>query len=143
MSLHFYFYKNPPLSYGLHHKGFSLIEIMMVVAIIAILASIALPSYNSSVLKGRRSDAQSALLDLASKMESYFYTNKTYTVTLSDLGATASSPEGFYTLGIAAATTACPITSCYALSATAIGSQVDDGDLSIDSQGRKRPADKW
>lgn len=124
--------------------GFSLIEVMVVVAIIAILAGIALPSYREYVRKGNRSDGQAALLNLGSALEKYFYTNKTYTATLSDVGySSATSSEGHYTLSIVAATTACPIASCYEIKATAIGGQVADGDLTMNSFGQKLPADKW
>jgi type IV pilus assembly protein PilE len=54
-----------------HHTGFSLVELMIVLAIIAIVAGIAYPSYNNSVLKGRRAEAQVALLDLLQQQERY------------------------------------------------------------------------
>ncbi|MBX2858514.1 MAG: type IV pilin protein [Cellvibrionaceae bacterium] len=127
-------------------RGFSLIELIIAVAIVAILAGIALPSFQSSAEKGRRSDGQAALLDAASKMESYFYTNKTYTTDMTALGFTAdpaNSSEGYYALEVAAATSSCPISSCFKLQATAQGAQVNDGNLSLASSGEKLPADKW
>lgn len=126
-------------------KGFTIIEILIVVSIIGILASVAFPAYDESRKKGRRTDGKSALLDLASKMEAYFYTNKTYTVDLTQLGyaAVPSTPEQHYTLGVNPSSAACPITSCYELQATAVGVQTSDGNLTLDSLGRKLPADKW
>lgn len=88
-------------------KGFSLIELMIVVVIVGILAAVAYPSYLSYITKSRRSDGQAALLDLANRMERYFSENHTYaTATIGTSSATtdvlssATSPEGWYTLSI-------------------------------------------
>lgn len=126
-----------------YYRGFSLIEIMIVIAIIGIIAGIAMPSYREHVRKGNRSDGQAALLNMASTMETYFYTNKTYSASLTDIGYNSASSDGHYTLSISSATTACPITSCYELKATAVGGQASDGDLTINSFGQKLPANKW
>jgi type IV pilus assembly protein PilE len=67
-------------------KGFTLIELMIVVLIIGILAAIAIPSYSAYVKRGARTKATQALLDVASREERYFYEHNTYTTTLSDLG---------------------------------------------------------
>lgn len=59
-------------------KGFTLVEIMIVVAIIGILASIAVPSYQDYVKKGKAAEATATLADLRIKMEQYYQDNRTY-----------------------------------------------------------------
>lgn len=60
------------------HKGFTLIELMIVVAIIGLLASIAIPAYQDYVKKGKAAEATSALADARVKMEQFFQDNRTY-----------------------------------------------------------------
>ena len=60
-------------------RGFTLIEVMIVVVIISILAAIAYPAYQSQLQQSRRIDAQTALLELAQYMERYYTTNGSYT----------------------------------------------------------------
>jgi type IV pilus assembly protein PilE len=63
---------------SLSQKGFTLIEIMIVVAIVGILASIAMPAYTDYVKRGKAAEATSALADARVKMEQYFQDNRTY-----------------------------------------------------------------
>lgn len=81
------------------HGGFTLIELMIVLAIVSILAAIAYPNYKDSVYKSRRSEAKTALMDLAARQEQYFTNTKTYADTLAKLGiTTTTTPGGWYTL---------------------------------------------
>lgn len=67
-------------------QGYTLIEILIVVAILGILAAVAIPSYMNSVLASNRSVAQAALLDLANRQEQFYLDNRTYSTDLADLG---------------------------------------------------------
>lgn len=87
----------------LHRRsaGFSLIELMVVVAIASILLAVAVPSYLYEVRKSRRTDAKTALLDLAGREERYFSTNNfAYTTSLASLGYAGTLPltlgSGYY-----------------------------------------------
>ena len=75
-----------------HAKGFTLIELMITVAIVAILASIALPAYNDYVLRGKFTEATGNLADLRVKMEQFYQDNRSYSVPL-DAG-TCGIPGG-------------------------------------------------
>jgi type IV pilus assembly protein PilE len=76
-------------TYGVRRRrGFTLIELMVTVAVIAILAAIAFPSYTSYVRKAKRATAQTGLMDLASKEQTYLLDRRTYTTTLTDLSFT-------------------------------------------------------
>ncbi|MCP3908002.1 MAG: prepilin-type N-terminal cleavage/methylation domain-containing protein [Oceanicoccus sp.] len=115
-------------------QGFTLIEVMIVLVIVSILASIALPSYQDSIRKARRSDATIALEKAAAIQEQHFFTKSTYSSDIDDIGGsggTLSSPEGFYliTTSVAAAATGCSTDGvCYLLTATATGVQADDSE---------------
>ncbi|SFM31789.1 type IV pilin protein [Variovorax sp. OV329] len=63
---------------GQHSRGFTLIEVMIVVAIIAILASIGVPAYSDYVRRGQLPEAFSALADFRMKMEQYYQDNRNY-----------------------------------------------------------------
>ncbi|MEL0586205.1 MAG: type IV pilin protein [Candidatus Thiodiazotropha sp. (ex. Lucinoma kazani)] len=112
-----------------YHKqrGFTLIELMIVVAIVGILAAIAYPSYVDSVRKGRRNDGMNALLDAAQKLEVVRARTGSYQTTLAAANINATSVEDFYTnLNIVAATGACPIVSCYVIEITGQNGQEND-----------------
>lgn len=107
--------------------GFSLIELLIVMAIAAILVMVALPAYNESVRKNRRSEAMTALSAVQQAQERWRANNVAYTTTLADLGLNAEDPWQYYTIAVVAAGEE-PLASAYV--ATALGrsgtSQADD-----------------
>lgn len=110
--------------------GFTLIELVIAMVIAAMLAAIAIPAYSSYVRKARRTDAKTALLNLASLEERLFSTTNNYSATATDLGYAAwpaSVGGGYYTVAaptVTAATTAAPAT--YSFTATAVNDQMKD-----------------
>ncbi|MCP3673102.1 MAG: type IV pilin protein [Gammaproteobacteria bacterium] len=116
-----YDYQSRNLLQAQRQNGFSLLELMIVVALMGIIMSIALPSYQDSIQKARRSDAMSALMDAANRQEQFMLDNNSYSTNLADIGMVNPTPEGHYNIAIVEATVACPITRCYVLSATADG----------------------
>ncbi len=124
---------NAPLTMAL--RGFTLIELLVTMAIVTILATIAVTSYSSQVQKSRRTDARSALLDLAGREEKLFSTTNAYSGAPSDLGyAAVGTPwpitvgSGYYTVSVAVPdpNQAAVTPTTYAITATPIGSQVAD-----------------
>jgi len=126
-------------------KGFTLIELMIVVVVIAILVAVAYPSYTQHMIKARRSDAEGALMNFANTMERYYTENGTYTGAASggnDTGAptifaTQAPVDGsskYYNLTI---NTATPTT--YVLRATPIAGSAQDGDgfLQVNQAGTR------
>lgn len=124
------------------HSGFTLIELMIVVAVIAVLAVIAVPAYNDSVTKARRSDGQAALMDAMARQERFFTQNNTYTTNFAALPLGTGSPDGHYTLS-AAACAGATIATCVIVTAAPQARQAHDGALTLNSRGQKLPADKW
>jgi len=122
-------------------NGFTLIELMITVAIVAILATIALPSYQDSVRKTQRATAQADLMQLASFMERFFTENNKYHQSNAATPVAVSLPSGVshdfytYTLPTKTATT-------FTLQATPSGSQAADtcGTLTITHTGAKGAA---
>jgi type IV pilus assembly protein PilE len=130
--------------------GFSLIELMVVVAIATILFAVAVPSYLTYVRQSRRTEARTAVLDLAGREERFFSTNgATYSVTPAQLGYAALPVVvggGYYSLSVcspACAPSAVAAPS-YTVTATYVGNQTRDrqcASFSVDSTGRQFAVD--
>ena len=125
-------------------KGFTLVEVLIVVAIIGILSAIAYPSYQSSVMKSHRSEGMELLFQVMEAQENYYSDNLTYTTDLSgDLGYAdpVVSTSEYYQISSAACGGG--LGKCVVLTATAINGQIPDGNLTLNSRGERTPADSW
>ena len=98
-----------------HQNGFTLIELMIVIAIISILAAIGYPAYQDSIRKAKRSDARAALLNASALQERWYMNTSSYTTAITNIGG-STSKEGFYTITVN--NTVCGDNSCYELVAT-------------------------
>jgi type IV pilus assembly protein PilE len=136
-------------------RGFTLIEVIIALALVGILAAIAIPSYQSYLLRAKRSVAQRVLLDIANRQERYYLDQRTYTADLRALGyassptyidsdgreVSSSNAERIYLVSVTAASP-----TAYTLSGKAQLGQIKDSgcpELTVDQAGRKLPSDCW
>lgn len=134
-------------------RGFTLIEMMIAVAVLAILGAIAYPSFIEQIRKSRRSDGIAALNQAMQAQERYRSNNPAYAAAITDLtGAVATSEKGYYTIAVKSGSTSA---TGYELTATATGAQASDakctslsvvmagGNISYNSAGTGTSALCW
>jgi type IV pilus assembly protein PilE len=127
-------------------NGFTLIELMITVAVIGILAAIAYPSYIDYLIRTSRAAAQSFMLDVSNKEEQYLLDARSYAAVANNAGFSAlgltvpSEVSSYYNLSVAS-----PSASTYTIQAAPIAGtrQAGDGTLTLTQDGTKSPAAKW
>ncbi len=139
-------------------NGFTLLELLVALAIVAILATLAVPSFQQQIRQARRADGQTALLKLAIEQEKFrancaCYANRIEgtrncdgaAASLHSLGLNALSPDGHYRLGLSQVTA-----TGFSASAEPLGDQAKDQaqgvacrPLTIDQDGHREPRECW
>ena len=121
--------------------GFTLIEIMIVVAILGLLAAVAIPSYREYVVRSNRADAKDKLSEIAYEQERFANRNRRYTLDMRELGLSADpapNGQGLYTVDAAVCANA-TVETCVTLTATPVPGkgQAGDGNLTLNTRGQK------
>ena len=127
----------------LRQTGFTLIELIITIAIIAVLARIAYPSYQQHLIKGNRTAAQAQMLDIANREQQYLLANRSFATKTQIEAAGYALPSEVsakYTYDIAVGSGNVPT---FTITMTPSGSQSTDGTMTLNSTGAKEPPAKW
>ena len=128
-------------------RGFTMIEVMITVAIVAILVSVALPTYNDYFIRANRAAAKTVLLDVANRQQQYFIDARGYAADMTALGvpptAIPTEVTKYYTITTSGVNTASP--PIFSVTGTPLAGtrQAADGALVYNSDGTMTPAAKW
>jgi type IV pilus assembly protein PilE len=135
---------NAQAAIQLKDRGFTLIELMITVAILAIIAAVAYPSYQEHVRKGHRAKAQALLMDMSMRQSQRMMDVRSYASDTATLGVPIPAEvSNFYTVSVSAFNAGPPQT--YTLAAAPKNAQANDkcGQLRINQAGAKEPAECW
>lgn len=120
-------------------RGVTLIELMIVVVVVGILASIAYPSYQQYILRSKRTEGKALLMDIVARQERFYMDRNSYSDDLTNLGFSSEAPksaEGNYEASVAAGPSG-DIASSYLVTVSPQwpGGDPECGDLTLDSRG--------
>ena len=130
-------------SRGSHNLGFTLVELVVTVAIVGILASASYGSYQSYVMRANRSAAQQFMLEVANRQELYLLDARVYATDVGSTGLGLTIPTRVATHYAITITPVAGPPPGYVITATPGGNQAMDGVLTLSSSGDKAPLDKW
>lgn len=131
----------------IQERGITIVELLIVMVIIGILTAIAFPTYDNHVRKGRRAEAQTLMMDIATKEQQFLLDARTYTDTIGVGGlniatsgwtCAATCTNASYSIAVVAPIPPAPPT--FTITATPQGAQVPDGNLTLDEKGNRTRA---
>jgi type IV pilus assembly protein PilE len=127
-------------------SGFTLIELMIAVAVIGILAAIGYPNYTDQVRKSRRAEAQASLMSIAALQQQFLLDTRGYASNLAVLNyTTPTTVARYYTVSVSPALVPPPVVPTFTVTAVPTGGQAIDAcaTLSVSANGAKTPVTCW